>query len=310
MANYFSQNLAMKYCCKLCDFNSNNKCDFLRHCKTEKHRSVTNANEANDFSQNLAKDIFECGCGKVYKHKSSLSKHKKKCIIIEKGKEEDKGEEQDKGKEQDKGEMKGLIVKLMTDSSEKMNFLIKENEDLRNQIKQQNEQISELIPKIGNNNNNQIKQKFNINLFLNKMCKDALTMDEFIERIEISMKNLLTTKEKGQTQGISNIIIENMNKLSLYERPLHCTDKKREILYIKNKDWEKDEDKKYINDALKKLESKQLKNIKKWIDKHPNYMNNINEQEEFIKLINETSKSEGDNREKIIKNICNEVYIK
>jgi|TARA_B100001093_G_C26763667_1_gene986880 hypothetical protein len=239
-----------------------------------------------------------CDCGKVYKHQSSLCKHKLKCIYEKNDKDEESGDD-----------MKELIVKIMKDNSEKMDFLMNENKELRTQIKEQNQQITELIPKVGNNNNN-LKQKFNINVFLNEKCKEALSMDEFIDKIEISIKNLLTTKEKGQAEGISNIIIENMNKLSLYERPLHCTDKKREILYIKNNDeWECDKNRVKITEALKKVENKQLKNLQIWIDKHPNYMNNNREQEEFLKIINESSKSENESREKIIKNICSEVYL-
>ena len=175
----------------------------------------------------------------------------------------------------------------------------------------QSQQISELIPKVGNNNNNTInnKNKFNINVFLNEKCKDALSLDEFIDKIEVSMKNLLTTKEKGQAEGISNIIMENMSKLSLYERPLHCTDKKRETLYVKNNEWEKDDSKEHINKALKKVESKQLKNLNLWLEEHPNYMNNPIEQEEFAKLMSECGKSIDDGREKIIKKLCDNVYI-
>ncbi len=134
-------------------------------------------------------------------------------------------------------------------------------------------------------------------------------MEEFINKIEISMKNLLTTKEKGQVHGISNIIIENMNKLSLYERPLHCTDKKRETLYVKNDTWEKDENKQHINKALKDVERKQMQNINVWLEEHPNYMNNSKEQEEFANLISECGKSVDDGREKIIKNVCDNVYL-
>ena len=165
-----------------------------------------------------------------------------------------------------------------------------------------------MIPKIGNNNNT-IKQKYNINVFLNEKCKDALTIDKFVEGIEISLKNLLTTKDKGQVHGITDIILENMNKLSLYKRPLHCTDEKREILYIKKDEWVKDSNKDYINKALKQLECKQIQNIKLWLDEHPNYMNNQNEQDEFIKLINETSKSVDIHKEKIIKNLCSNLLI-
>jgi len=193
--------------------------------------------------------------------------------------------------------MKELVIKLINQNSELQKT------------------IHEMIPNMGNNNNNNnnnntnVKQKFNINVFLNEKCKDALSMDEFIDKIEISMKNLLTTKEKGQTQGISNIIMENMNKLSLYERPLHCTDKKRETLYVKNNEWEKDENKEYIYKALKSVESKQLKNLNVWLEEHPNYMNNPVEQEEFAKLMSECGKSVEDGKDKIIKKLCDNVYI-
>ena len=300
MTKNFTQKCEKKFYCIFCDFGSNNKADYNLHILTNKHKRLKMTKNTNKNSQNLANlanNMFICECGKVYKHQSSLCKHRLKCEF----------KKEDINCEENKDDMKGLIVKIMKDNSEKMNFLINENNDLKNQLKEQNQQINELIPKVGNNN---LKQKFNISVFLNEKCKDAISMDEFIDKIEVSIKNLLTTKEKGQAQGISNIIIENMNKLSLYERPLHCTDRKREILYIKNDDeWERDENREKITNALKRVESKQLKNLQIWIDKHPNYMNNSKEQEEFLKIINETSKSEDENREKIIKNICSQVYL-
>jgi len=238
---------------------------------------------------------YKCNCGKEYIYKSGLSRHKKTCNFEETN---------TIIKNENKDEMKELVFKLIHENNEIKNTLLKENQELRNQI-------SEMIPKLGSYNNNKInnKNKFNINVFLNEKCKDALSMDEFISKIEISMKNLLTTKEKGQTQGITNIIMENMNKLSLYERPLHCTDKKRETLYVKNDEWEKDENKECINKALKSVESKQLKNLNVWLEEHPNYMNNSSEQEEFAKLMSECGKSVDDSREKIIKKLCDNVYI-
>ena len=293
MANKISENLAKKYQCVFCDFISINKSDYKRHLSTDKHKRLTNANKNTEISEN---QVFTCNCGRIYKHKSSLSKHKSKCqynldLVI---KTENKEHE-------NKEELKSLIIKIMTDSSEKMNILMNENKELR-------KQITEMIPRIGNNNNT-LKQKFNINVFLNEKCKDALSIDEFIDKIDISIKNLLTTKEKGQTQGISNIIMENMNQLSLYERPLHCTDKKRETIYIKNQEWEKDDNREHINKLLKQVEKKQLQNIQKWLDEHPYYMNNEKEQNEFTELLRECSKSIDDNQEKIIKGLCNELYI-
>jgi hypothetical protein len=103
-------------------------------------------------------------------------------------------------------------------------------------MSKQSNQISELIPKVGNNNNNNNKQ-FNINVFLNEKCKDAISMKDFIENITITMRDLDFTKSNGNIKGITNIITNNLNKLSLYKRPLHCYDKKNKVLYIKNKEW-------------------------------------------------------------------------
>ena len=271
-----SGNNVYKYVCEKCNFKTCNKYNYSKHILSLKHKKQ-------EMDSEKCEKMYYCNCGKKYKYDTGLYKHKKKC-------QGEKKEENTIIQSDNKDTMKDLVFKL-----------INENQELR-------KTITEMIPKMGNNNNN-LKQKFNINVFLNEKCKDALSMDEFIDKIEISMKNLLTTKEKGQTQGISNIIMENMNKLSLYERPLHCTDKKRETLYVKNNEWEKDENKEYINKALKNVEKKQLKNIQLWLDTHPNYMNSSNQQDEFAKLMSECGKSIDDNREKIIKNLCNQVYL-
>jgi len=271
-----SENNVYKYVCEKCNFKTCNKYNFSKHNLSLKHKRQ-------EMDSEKCEKMYYCNCGKKYKYDTGLYKHKKKC-------QGEKKEENTIIQSDNKDDMKDLVFKL-----------INENQELR-------KTITEMIPKMGNNNNN-LKQKFNINVFLNEKCKDALSMDEFIDKIEISMKNLLTTKEKGQTQGISNIIMENMNKLSLYERPLHCTDKKRETLYVKNNEWEKDENKEYINKALKKVEKKQLKNIQIWLDAHPNYMNCSNQQDEFAELLRECGKSIDDNREKIIKNLCNQVFV-
>ena len=192
-----------------------------------------------------------------------------------------------------------LVIKLLMDNQE----IKKENQELIHKI-------TDLIPKMGNNTfNNNVKQNFNINVFLNEKCKDALTIDEFVEKIEISMKNLLTTKDKGLSEGLSNIVIDNMNKLSLYERPIHCTDKKRETIYIKNEEWEKDEGKDKINNFLKKVEHKQVQNIDQWTNKHPNYMNNEKLQEEYINLVRGCTSSIDACKNKVIRKVCDNVYL-
>ena len=274
-----SQKFSNNFYCEKCDYKTCRKSDFNKHLQSKKH------NDTNDTLNDTKKFSFICNCGNIYKYHSGFYRHKKVCKFSNENKEIIINN--------DKDNMKDLVLEL-----------IKQNNDLQKTIKN-------IIPNIGNNNviNSNNKSKFNINVFLNEKCKDAITMDEFINKIEISMKNLLMTKEKGLEHGITNIIIENMNKLSLYERPLHCTDKKRETLYIKNEEWEKDENKECINKALKTIESKQLKNLQTWLDNHPNYMNNSKEQEEFAKLMSECGKSVEEGREKIIKNLCDSVYI-
>jgi len=273
-------NMNEKYFCDNCDYSCSKKFLWEQHLKTIKHKRKQMETEETK--------ILECNiCNKNFMNRSGLWKHKKKCQIFI-------NNETKIIEDNNKDDMKELVLKLINQNSELQKT------------------IHEMIPNMGNNNNSNntnIKQKFNINVFLNEKCKDALSMDEFIDKIEVSMKNLLTTKEKGQVYGISNIIMENMNKLSLYERPLHCTDKKRETLYVKNNKWEKDENKKHINKALKKVESKQLKNLNVWLETHPNYMNNSLEQEEFAQLMSECGKSIEEGREKIIKKLCDNVYI-
>jgi hypothetical protein len=278
-----SQKISHKYLCEKCNYKSSKKNDYEKHLLTIKHKNLHDTYKCDAIIN------YVCDCGKEYKHRQSLYTHKKTCKGINK--------KDNVLLPDNKDTMKELVLKLINQNSELQKT------------------IHEMIPNMGNNNNSNnnnntnIKQKFNINVFLNEKCKDALSMDEFIDKIEVSMKNLLTTKEKGQVYGISNIIMENMNKLSLYERPLHCTDKKRETLYVKNNEWEKDENKEHINKALKKVESKQLKNLNVWLEEHPNYMNSSLEQEEFAKLMSECGKSVDDGREKIIKKLCDNVYI-
>ena len=217
--------------CTNCYFICSKKSDYNRHIATQKHKRLINTDGCATFTP------FHCNCGKKYKHSQSLYNHKKKCHYKENKMIEyankNVGEEENVyqliDNEDNQQGLKDLVVQLITENNEIKNTLLKENKELRNQI-------FELIPQIGNNNTtNNVKQRFNINVFLNEKCKDAISMDQFIEKIEVSMKNLLTTKDKGLGEGLSNIIIDNMNKLSLYERPMHSTNKKKESLFVKNK---------------------------------------------------------------------------
>jgi len=269
---------AEKFCCEKCNFTSSKLSNYEKHLSTRKHKILMNTCEK------MPKMPYECPCGKSYKHTQSLYTHKKKCLYNEE-------------------ENQIIVPDSSTDIKSMFMQVMEENKELR-------KTISDLVPKIGNNNNNtNINQKFNINVFLNEKCKDAISMDQFIDKIEVTMKNLLTTKNKGLGTGLSNIIIDNMAKLSLYERPMHCTDKKRETLYVKNEEWEKDEKMENINELLKKVEKKQMKSIDKWTIKHPDYMDKDHLQEEYLNLIRNCTSSIDGCKEKVIKKLCDNVHV-
>ena len=296
------QKSSENYFCHFCNYNTCRKSQYERHLTTRKHEMLTNVDKKVPKS---SEPLFVCECGKKYKHRQSLSIHKKKCeksfdYIIE------------NDISNNDNNMKDLIVKLMTENNEIKNTLIHENSELK-------KQIGELIPKVGNTNNtnntnntiNNINQKFNINIFLNEQCKDALNINDFIKNIEISLDQLDLTKHNGLADGLSYAIIENMNKLSLYERPLHCTDLKRETLYIKDNDsWEKDNNKTKIKKVINDVSKKQYKALQEWTENNPDFEENENKQEYFAKTLSVIGMDPDKVDEKIIKNICNKIYVK
>ena len=254
---------------------------------------------------------YICGCGKEYMNCSGLSRHKRKCdydpnIVEEDAKEDivDTGATGGCGEDVD---YKKMFMTLIKQKDSEIMTLVKQNDKFMNQNSEIMKTITEMAPLIGSNNNN--TNNFNISIFLNDKCKDAISMDKFIQGIEISMKNLLTTKDKGLAEGISNIFIENMNKLSLHERPLHCTDTKRETLYIKNDEWEKDSDNKQIKEKMRDVAQKQIRSLNKWTEEHPNYMNVSHLQDEYSKLVKGISDTLDQNEEKVLKKVCDNVYL-
>ena len=201
------------------------------------------------------------------------------------------------------------IVKLVSENNKIKDLLIEQQK----QIVEQQKQIGNLIPKVGDtiNNTHNIKQKFNINIFLNEQCKDAINMNDFIQQLQLTLNNLDTTKSKGLTDGLTNIFIENMNKLSLYQRPLHCTDIKRDTLYIKdNNNWEKDTDKTKIKNAIKDINKHHFKLISEWMEQNPDFKDNEEKQEYFAHLLRECGSNIEEISDKVIKKICSSAHIK
>ena len=297
MLNKKVQKLENKnYICEVCNYNSCRRSQFDRHKLTAKH--LKNINTTNNELNTTQKSSYTCICGKSYNHRASLFNHKKKCN----NNNEEKPKCEIINDTKNNSKLEELIFKLLD-----------ENNEFKEIIKKQQDQINELIPKLGNNNttnNNTTNNKFNINIFLNEQCKDAISINEFVQSIEISLKNLLTTKTKGISIGINDIINENMNKLSVYERPIHCTDKKRETLYVKHDKWEKDVDKTHTINMLKGLQLQQIKSLHLWKEAHPNYMENEELKHEYMILVNKCTKPLSDSEKKLFKNLCDNTYIK
>ena len=199
-----------------------------------------------------------------------------------------------------------LIIKLINDNNELKNVIV----DQQAQLGKQQEQISELIPKVGNNNNTQ-NNKFNINVFLNEKCKDAINMTDFVKSIQVSIEQLDFTKQNGLANGLSKTIMDNMNKLSVFERPMHCTDVKRETLYIKDEDeWGKDNNKEKIKKAIKKASGKNYNALQDWKTENPDFLINDSKTDYFTKTITTIEKPTETIDTKVIKNLCKETYIK
>ena len=287
----------IEYKCIECNYFTDRRSKFERHLQTKKHLSNINKNIDNNKTEKICNSVsnyYHCECGKKYKFKQGLFKHKKICFNHEDLKQHI---------------TEDSIVKLVSENNKIKDLLIEHQK----QIVEQQKQIGNLIPKVGDtiNNTHNIKQKFNINIFLNEQCKDAINMNDFIQQLQLTLNNLDTTKSKGLTDGLTNIFIENMNKLSLYQRPLHCTDIKRDTLYIKdNNNWEKDTDKTKIKNAIKDINKHHFKLISEWMEQNPDFKDNEEKQEYFAHLLRECGSNIEEISDKVIKKICSSAHIK
>ena len=288
------QNEQQIFICKLCHFKTCKKNNYNRHLQTLKHKNlsnsdtiVTNSDKNEQKEQKEPINIFECICGKKYKYRQGLSHHKSKCMFKDK-----------------ESITQNLSQEFVLDVIKKQQDQITE---LTNTIKNMAPLINSNITNNTQNNN----QKFNINVFLNEQCKDAINMSDFIKSLHITIEQLDFTNKNGLADGLSKSIIENMNKLSIYERPMHCTDVKRETLYIKDNDnWSKDKSKEKLKSVINKASSKNFNALMDWKTLHPDYMNNEDKTDYFTKTISTIGKPTTNIDEKIIKNLCKETYVK
>ena len=282
-----------RFFCKSCDFKCYMKCDWERHITRAKHLDSVTGNEGN--VKNLKKTYY-CGCGKNFMSNSGLWKHKKICNIKE--------------VENKVIDVKDEITDEMSDK-DLIIMLVKQNSELLEVIKNGTHNTN-----ISYNNNNSHNKTFNLNVFLNETCKDAMNIMDFVESIKLQLSDLESIGRLGFVEGISNIITTNLKALDVTKRPVHCADNKREVLYVKDDNkWEKeDEHKKKIRKAIKRVATKNLCLIPSFKEAHPDCNRASSKySDQYNKIIVEACGGSGDNdaekEDKIIRNIAKLVTI-
>ena len=313
-----------KYTCEVCDFHTSDKQNYTRHCSTRKHKEYTNID--NPVYKKTEQSICS-RCGKEYKTRMGLWKHNKNCRAPEKeniSMELLDDDDDILGSEP----IKNYIMKLVEQNNELKNMFIQQNTELMQQKNMFIQQTTELHEKmdtlvenppqqITNIQNNKITNQFNLNVFLQQTCKDAINMSDFIDSLEINTKSLERTGTHGYVHGISKIFMDGIRKLKVQERPIHCTDLKREVLYIKDNDtWTKDtEDNKQFKKALATVVHRNMIQIVKWEEENPETSNPESKNYDFYFEVVRQSLGGGDhdvtarNNEKILKTIAKEVHI-
>jgi|UniRef100_A0A6C0IRF6 hypothetical protein len=304
-----SPKISYKFICEICDYKCSKNSEYKKHLSTAKHKNLTNPNKKSPI-------IYHCSCGKIYKHRSTLSAHKRVCNESPVMDEPSELHHQNEPIST-KHEIVELIIQnqefkeLMVEQSKHIQDIQQQNQDLQQQLLEAVKEGKTIHNTINNN------QKFNLHFFLNEQCKDAINMSEFIDNIELDMEDLTETGRLGYVGGISRILVNKLQELDIYKRPLHCTDMKRETLYIReNDEWSKENNsKEKINDLVNKVAHKNCKNIRQWTDEHPEYnIFDSPENMEFIRLTQAVLGGLGDQeckqyRDKIIRGVIKEVMV-
>ena len=284
-----------KYVCNICHYIASRQSQYARHILTDKHKKCQNeTNETKSETKNPKK--FQCHCGIILNSRTTMWRHKNTCL-----------EPYDTPSvEQTKDDLVHLLV---TQNNELMKLL--KNGLVNTNINNTNSN------NIHNTTNNIDNKTFNLNLFLNETCKEAMNMSDFVSSIKVNLEDLENTGKQGYIQGISNIILKNLNNLEQHFRPIHCSDCKREVFYIKeNNEWQKEnEEKPILTKAIKVIANENIKQIKLWRDKHPDCTDADSKKNNlYLKIVsnsmNGLTEEEGHkNINKIITNVEKKTFI-
>ena len=300
---------SLVFACKVCDYNTSKKSDFDKHLSTRKHDDmVTMETMETKKSQKVAQHNMCNKCKKVYNTRSGLWKHMKTCDYIT-----NVSVLSSEGYEKDESPVKIDNLYSIPNKDELLLKLIKDNDEMMKIIKGQQEQINSIIPKIGNTTNNNTTNNFNLNVFLNEQCKDALNISDFIDSLKITLEDLLFSKTNGISRGITDVMIKGLKELDIHKRPIHCTDIKRDIMYIKDEDkWLKDDNHDMMKNTIVKIADKERTALQQWAIDNPDWVETERKQIEYLTMMRsicEPIENYNNYEKKIIKNLGKEILI-
>ena len=286
------------FTCEKCHFISSKKCDYERHLLTRKHK-----NDDKKAQKSAEKNV--CSCGKNFKYRQGLFVHRKTCMDYINNDSNNGVVSENKMEEKVDSKTDKELKELVKD-------LIKQNGEL---VKT----IHDIVPKIGNTNigntniTNNMNNSFNLNIFLNEQCKDALNISDFIDSLKITLEDLIFSKTNGISRGITDVMIKGLRELDIHKRPIHCTDIKRDIMYIKDEDkWCKDENHEMMKNTIVKIADKERTALQQWAIENPDWMETERKQLEYLTMMRSICEpiENYDNYErKILKNLGKEIHL-
>jgi len=300
-SNHLGANLSktsnINYTCELCNYKCCKKFNYERHLLSTRHSESTKFNSLATKNEQIEQKNYACEiCGKEYNDRTGLWRHKKKCSHQEKNNVNNNLIDKDE-----------LIIQLLKQNAE----LIKGQQDMM--IKLTENGINNTNNSNNTNHTNSHNKAFNLNFFLNETCKNAMNITDFVDSIKLQLTDLIDVGEVGYVEGISKIIVKNLNNLDETERPIHCTDKKRETMYVKDQgQWEKEDEKKSkLTKAVKRIANKNIDLLPRFREKYPEYSNSCSKiSDKYDKMVIEVMETDPDKNEKIIRNISKVTTIK
>ena len=325
MTNLMTKNGEQKtyFICECCAFKTQQKSDYERHISTVKHHKMTKLMTKNGNNDERS-TRHKCDCGNIYSSRQGLHRHKKKCnydhnqeVVSNNGSIYQVTESQ---QPTSTGVSDETMIAILHQTTELTNLVKEQQKQIQEQQEQHNKQIQELIPQlqqVTNINNNNCNNKFNLNFFLNEQCKDAISIQHFIENLNIGIRELEHMGDVGYVKGMMSIFSETLGKMNIYERPLHCTDLKRDTLYIKQGDtWMKDtEDKTELKKLVETVKCRNYGSLRLWEREHPEAFEcDTQDNIDYMRISSESlggfNSTDSIKLNKIIKHVVKEVYVK